>query len=373
MKNSYCFLLVVLCFACQDQKETGYSISGTAPDIEDGTVLYVNAISESNRPTVLDSTVVKNEKFSLDLPETETLDFHYITFKNIAGNVVYLPENNPIEMTIYRDSLRSSIVKGGSENDLFFTYLNKVNTLGKKKMDYQNQYQIASKLKEKEKLVSLQQDQLQLIEEEKEFRKELAQKYPNSIVSVMALSDMMNLKYIPAKEAKGLYDTFKDTLKTTRLGKNLDRLITSSIGKIDIGSEAANFTAPTPDGNNLSLDQAMGKITIIDFWASWCKPCRIENPNVVRIYNKYHDKGLNIIGVSLDKKKEQWVQAIQQDNLEWQHVSNLKFWQDPVAQLYGVRSIPATFILDENGNVIARNLRGPALESKIAELLGEVL
>ena len=141
--------------------------------------------------------------------------------------------------------------------------------------------------------------------------------------------------------------------------------------KIDVGDKAENFSAPTPTGRELSLNEARGKVTIIDFWASWCKPCRMENPNVVKVYNKYHEKGLNIIGVSLDKKKEAWLKAIQDDNLQWSHVSNLQFWQEPIAQAYGVRSIPATFILDEDGNVIAKNLRGPALEEKIAELLGE--
>ena len=114
----------------------------------------------------------------------------------------------------------------------------------------------------------------------------------------------------------------------------------------------------------------MGKVTIIDFWASWCKPCRIENPNVVKIYNKYHDKGLNIIGVSLDKTQNSWTKAIADDQLAWNHVSNLKYWQEPIAQQYGVRSIPSTFILDQDGNIVAKNLRGYALENKISELLG---
>ena len=141
------------------------------------------------------------------------------------------------------------------------------------------------------------------------------------------------------------------------------------MGRIDVGSEAVSFAAPSPDGTNISLKDAMGKLTIIDFWASWCKPCRIENPNVVRVFNKYHDKGLNIIGVSLDRDKNKWLEAIAADDLQWSHVSNLQFWQEPIAKLYGVRSIPATFLLDENGKIIAKNLRGAALETKIAELL----
>jgi thiol-disulfide isomerase/thioredoxin len=139
----------------------------------------------------------------------------------------------------------------------------------------------------------------------------------------------------------------------------------------DIGAKAPEFSAPTPEGTELALNDALGKYTIIDFWASWCKPCRRENPNVVRVYEKYHDKGLNIISVSLDRQGQEsrWKQAIADDKMDWYHVSNLMFWQDPIAKQYNVRSIPATFLLDENGTIIDKNLRGAALEVKIASLL----
>lgn len=114
-----------------------------------------------------------------------------------------------------------------------------------------------------------------------------------------------------------------------------------------------------------------GKVTIIDFWASWCKPCRIENPTYVRLYEQYHDKGLEIISVSLDRQnqKQRWIDAIAKDKLTWYNVSNLKFWNDPVAKLYNVSSIPATFIIDDKGIILAERLRGRGLEAKIAELL----
>jgi thiol-disulfide isomerase/thioredoxin len=121
----------------------------------------------------------------------------------------------------------------------------------------------------------------------------------------------------------------------------------------------------------ITLSKILGKVTILDFWASWCRPCRIENPNFVKIYDQYHAKGLEIISVSLDRnnQRQRWVEAIRKDQLNWYNVSNLKFWQDPLAQLYNVSSIPATFILDEEGIVLATKLRGAALETKIAELL----
>ena len=132
---------------------------------------------------------------------------------------------------------------------------------------------------------------------------------------------------------------------------------------------APDFSAPDPNGNQIALSDVKGKLTLIDFWAAWCKPCRAENPNVVRVYEKYHDKGLNIIGVSLDRKAEAWKKAIIDDKLVWNQVSNLAYFNDEVAKLYNVNAIPAAFLIDANGVIVAKNLRGPALETKVAEML----
>ncbi|MGG5503999.1 peroxiredoxin family protein, partial [Myroides odoratimimus] len=139
--------------------------------------------------------------------------------------------------------------------------------------------------------------------------------------------------------------------------------------KVKIGDKAPDFSAPSPEGKEISLKESLGKLTIIDFWASWCGPCRTENPNVVALYEEYHPKGLNIIGVSLDKDKAKWIEAIAKDKLTWNQISNLKFWEEPIAQNYEVRAIPATYLLDENGVVIAKNLRGKKLRAKVQEIL----
>jgi thiol-disulfide isomerase/thioredoxin len=133
----------------------------------------------------------------------------------------------------------------------------------------------------------------------------------------------------------------------------------------------SNFSAPNPEGKVTSLKESLGKVTIVDFWASWCAPCRRENPNVVAIYKDLHSKGLNIIGVSLDKDATKWKEAIAKDKLTWTQVSNLKFWDEPIAAQYGVQAIPATFILDASGKIVARDLRGDELRAKIIELLAK--
>ena len=139
---------------------------------------------------------------------------------------------------------------------------------------------------------------------------------------------------------------------------------------LPIGGEAPDIRQNTPDGGSYALSQMRGKYVLIDFWASWCRPCRIENPHVKKIYDKYNKKGFDILGVSLDRDHNAWVQAIQQDGLPWKHVSDLGFWNNAAAQEYGVSSIPYTVLVDPEGKVVAKNLRGAALEAKLKEIFG---
>ncbi|CAH1001504.1 Thiol-disulfide oxidoreductase ResA [Neolewinella maritima] len=145
---------------------------------------------------------------------------------------------------------------------------------------------------------------------------------------------------------------------------------TAGLASFIIGAPAPLFTAPTPAGEELSLESLRGQVVLLDFWASWCGPCRRENPNVVKMYHKYKDRGFEILGVSLDDRRERWEGAIAADKLDWLHVSDLQGWQSAYGQLYGVTSIPQTVLLDRDGTILARNLRGAELERKLAEVLG---
>jgi len=136
-----------------------------------------------------------------------------------------------------------------------------------------------------------------------------------------------------------------------------------------VGTSAIDFTQKDTTGKNVSLSQFKGKYVLIDFWASWCRPCRIENPNVVAAYHQFKSKNFTILSVSLDQEKENWLKAIKMDRLEWTHVSDLQFWGNAAAKLYHVESIPQNFLVDPNGIIIAKNLRGEELAAKLKEIL----
>ncbi|MCB0651277.1 MAG: TlpA family protein disulfide reductase [Saprospiraceae bacterium] len=184
------------------------------------------------------------------------------------------------------------------------------------------------------------------------------------IMAALNQNNHENYSYFTQK----FIDVFKtkDPETTARMQSELNRK-----KQLQVGGEAPDFSGKTPAGETLTLSDFRGKLVLLDFWASWCGPCRRENPNVVKMYNKYKDKGFDIIGISLDDNKDRWVGAIEQDGLDWHHISDLKKWQSEYAALYGVRSIPHTVLLDQEGKIIARGLRGAALESKVAEILGE--
>ncbi len=161
------------------------------------------------------------------------------------------------------------------------------------------------------------------------------------------------------------------SIRRSAIGKQLETFIAENkIGAV--GTQSLDFSQPDTSGTPVSLSSFRGKYVLIDFWASWCGPCREENPNVVETFQKFKDKNYTVLGVSLDRpgQKSKWLQAIHEDKLTWTHVSDLQFWNSSAAQLYKVKGIPQNFLVDPNGKIIARNLRGPALEAKLCEVLG---
>ena len=363
--------LAFLVTACQE--DTGYEISGNVNNAAEGQNILVAQLDETtNQPKVIDTVQVTEGKFSLDLPEVEKPTISFLQLEGTRGSVMYIAENQPISFEIYPDSIFTSKVKGGADNEILMDYAASMVASQQEMQTIRNTMMEAFSTQDTLGITNAQKEQDVVIEKMKKEKKELVENHPNSIVSVIVMQEMVGTKMFPTSELQSLYDNLSSDLKSTSLGKKIGEAL-SNLSSVEIGNKAPSFTAPNPEGEQIALEEVLGKVTLIDFWASWCKPCRVENPNIVRVYEKYHDKGFNAIGVSLDREgqRDKWIQAIAEDNLAWPQVSNLQFWQDPVAQQYGIQSIPAAFLLDENGVIVARNLRGEALEQKVAELLGE--
>ena len=193
-----------------------------------------------------------------------------------------------------------------------------------------------------------------------------AEQYPNSFFALVALSETQGNKENEAKIAS-LYNTLRPDLQTTDMGKELAQRIRSK-SITAVGKEAPEFTLNDVNGKAVSLSSLRGKLVLIDFWASWCSPCRAENPNLVKQYKLYKDKGFEVIAVSLDSDKAKWADAITKDGLPWLHVSDLKGWNNAVGRLYGIRAVPASFLISKEGQIIANDLRGETLNAKLAEI-----
>jgi peroxiredoxin len=214
---------------------------------------------------------------------------------------------------------------------------------------------------------ALRDEYFELQEAGMRYEKDFVAENPDAMISVLILNRMVQTQTVPEAEIQTLFGGLSERMRKTEVGSGIQQKL-DALKRTAIGSKAPDFSAPTPAGETLSLNQVLGKVTLVDFWAAWCRPCRAENPNIVRVYQKYKDKGLSVLGVSLDRTEADWKKAIEEDGLEWHHVSKLQYFGE-IADLYNVTGIPASFILDENGVIVAKNLRGPALEAKIAELL----
>ena len=375
MRNNFLALIAIGILASCNSKPEGYTFNGTIlGDIADGTEVYLKKGGENNRLVEVDTTTISNGTFiftgTKDQPE-----MHYVFVDKIGGYAAAILENGDIEFSAHKDSLGYSKTTGTPQNDFLLDFQEKSRKVSNQAVNIQNDIRKATGARDTVLINSLKEELNELQGEYETFEIDYIKANPKALISALLIDRAINNRTLTTQELQELYDGLSPDIKETESAKkvlqSLDALKTREANSTNtnIGSVAPNFSAPSPSGKLVALNDIKGKATLIDFWAAWCRPCRAENPNVVRVYNKYHDKGLSIIGVSLDKTAEAWKKAIEEDKLDWHHVSNVAYFNDAIAKQYNVDAIPATFLLDENGVIVAKNLRGPALEARISELL----
>ena len=342
--------------ACNAQ--SGYKVTGTVEGMPDGKAI-IATVNGSSLDTLAKADV-KNGSFEFTGNVSEPTGA-YIMVIGQRGAIPFMLENANITV----NAGQAGLTVTGSEGQKIYDQFMAINaTAQQEAMKLQQEYQAANG--DQAKMQAVQEAYAKLMTDAQAKETELIKANPDSYVSTFVIvSGMGQMEYEQLKER---YNLLGEKAKASAQGK----AIAAQIAKLEstaIGQIAPNFTITTPEGESISLYGIKGKVKLIDFWASWCGPCRGENPHVVEIYKEYHPKGLEIFGVSLDNNKEAWVKAIADDGLVWKHGSDLKGWQSAPAKLYSVTGIPHTILLDENNKIIAKNLRGDELKQKIAELL----
>ena len=335
--------------ACNAQ--SGYKVTGTVEGMPDGKAI-IATVNGSSLDTLAKADV-KNGSFEFTGNVSEPTGA-YIMVIGQRGAIPFMLENANITV----NAGQAGLTVTGSEGQKIYDQFMAINTTTQQEaMKLQQEYQAANG--DQAKMQAVQEAYAKLMTDAQAKETELIKANPDSYVSTFVIvSSMGQMEYEQLKERYNLLG------EKAKASAQIAKLESTAIGQI-----APNFTITTPEGESISLYDIKGKVKLIDFWASWCGPCRGENPHVVEIYKEYHPKGLEIFGVSLDNNKEAWVKAIADDGLVWKHGSDLKGWQSAPAQLYSVSGIPHTVLLDENNKIIAKNLRGDELKQKIAELL----
>jgi peroxiredoxin len=372
----------IVLFSCKNLAEGEYEITGNIKGIKSGLVYLEKQDPMGMGVKTIDTVKIIDGKFEIKGKTTEP-EICFIQIDKVNGKVPFILEGGEIVMQVDKDSLFKSKLSGTYSNDEFSKFNEETNKLQKKvqkkAMDFQMKNMAkmneAQKNKDTVAMNSLRK-QYELIQKDiTDYTFDYPKTHSKSYISVLIVQAMFNNSKFKVKEIETIYNSLDESLKKTKPGKKVKENIDNfkkqmnAKAKIAVGIVAPDFKAPTPDGKLVSLKESLGKVTLIDFWASWCQPCRQENPNVVALYAELHSKGLNIISVSLDNDATKWKEAIAKDKLTWTNVSNLKQMKDPIAEQYGIQQIPTTFLLDATGKIVAIDLRGDGLKAKINELL----
>ena len=382
MKNLIIFSVIgLLLLGCKEEpKRTDYIINVNAKNVYNGVRSYLKLKNEKGIERVIDTAIVLNEKFTFT-GKIETPTLSIITINGVKGNLNLMLENSIIDIDINKSDMLKSNISGSVSQKAYKSYQEGILAAMDETKDLRRQLRYRSLENNKSKSDSITTLFKASEKRLKEFPIGFINANRDSYYSLSVIEQEMhknksNLE--PYFDAfKNLNTEIKASPKGFKIKNDLDNLIAISKKntQLKIGKVAPSFEGITHTNNKVSLNDIKGKVTIIDFWAAWCAPCRRENPNVVKVYNQYHDQGLEIISISLDgsrtqkNPKQAWIDAIEKDNLTWTHVSSLQYFNDPIAKLYNITSIPATYILDKDGIIVAKNLRGKALELKIKELI----
>jgi peroxiredoxin len=360
MKKFLTLLAIIPTVLFAQNQPKGFVINGNVSGIADG---KVQVLSMGEEHAVIASDSIKNGVFTLKGSITEP-NLYFLVLSNEQPQYIYL-ENNPITITGSRADIKNIKIEGSQSHTDFVEFNKTFNPLIAELNGFAALIQKEENEKKKEDLFKQYDSVVKKVNAE--VGSFVAAK-KSSYVSAFLLSVSAQVIADPIVMEQR-FNSLSEDVRNSEIGKSLaSNIAYFKVGAV--GTDALDFTQTDVEGKPVKLSSFKGKYVLLDFWASWCKPCRMENPNVVKVYNQFKTKNFTVLGVSLDQSKDAWVKAIQADKLTWNHVSDLQQWNNAAAQMYHIQSIPGNFLIDPNGKIVARDLRGEDLEKKLCELLG---
>jgi len=364
-KSIFLFLIVSTIVSCTSKPH--YVVKGKIDGSD--SILFFLQKRDAGKTITLDSMISKNGSFTITGGAVDYPQLVQLVAGKTRKRIAFYLENSEISVTGTLDSLFDAKVTGSKTQDLYITFVEANKPLSDLYTRTYQEYQGARKSENPAQLAQIERKADSIQTEMMKLQKDFVRNNPSSYITP---SILVSLSYESTPEelevmVNGLDSAIAALPQIQSLKERL-----SVMKAVSVGQKAPEFTMNDTNGTPVSLSSKIGpKLLLIDFWAAWCNPCRQENPNVVKVYNEFHKKGFDVLGVSLDQKKEDWLKAIADDKLTWTHVSDLKFWGNEAARLYAVNSIPSNFLIDDNGIIVGRNLRGAELYNKVKEVLSK--
>ena len=363
-KITYFFVIPIILFACSSQP--GYVVKAKIEGSD--TIKFYIQKREAGKVVTVDSAISKKGAFTIKGGSVDYPQLVQLVAGNTKKRASFYIENSKITITGKLDSLFNAKISGSKTQDEYQSLIESIKPLSESYSKTISDYQSASQAGNIPKVAELEKQADSIQAEMTKLQKNFIKNNPASYVSPSILG---SLSYeMEAEEIESMINGMDKVVASIPQIKSLKERVTV-MKTVAVGQKAPDFTMSDVNDKPVALSSKTGsRLLLIDFWASWCGPCRQENPNVVKIYKEFHNKGFDIFGVSLDREKAGWLKAIADDKLEWTHVSDLQYWSNAAAKLYAVNAIPANFLLDEKGIIVGKNLRGEELYKKVNEVLG---
>jgi peroxiredoxin len=363
-------LVLVSAISSCSKKEEGFTIKGKFSDVKDG-IVYLEFVDGDKKIT--DSTKIIDGSFTFKGKVDEPL-IYKINLKGVQNGASFVLDNEVITFEAKKDSIYLAKVYGATQDSIYKSYYN--NDFKKIQKVAGPIYKTSDSLTQNGKVKLTPEQQVIMDKRWAElqiFADDITDKFINShkdkLAGALVTQDRI-ASYGTPEQLKKYYAILSPEIQKSFYGQKLKETIELN-DKTAVGSPAPEFSQTDVNGKVVKLSDFKGKYVLVDFWASWCGPCRKENPNVVVAYKNYHNKGFEVLGVSLDDKKNLWEKAIEKDGLTWTHVSDLKGWKNDVAVLYGVKLVPTNYLIGPDGKIVAKNLREEALQEKLKEIFSK--